>query len=69
MKDWAITTTIGDMLVGIDFFKTIDVKSTKIDNDIITIYLKDGHQFSLGKKDWSKILQIVRLDKIRQVLS
>jgi hypothetical protein len=69
MKEWLIGTPIGEMTVGIDFFKTVTIKKTKVVENTVFVTLDDGQTFSIWERDFTLIQKIIRDYKINQILS
>lgn len=68
MKEWGINTSIGGMLVKIDFFERIRVKKVRKTSDVLFIQLQDFQTFSILEKDWIEIQQEIRENKINSLL-
>jgi hypothetical protein len=69
MKEWLIGTPIGEMTVGIGFFKTVTIKKTKVVENTVFVTLDDGQTFSIWERDFTLIQEIIRDYKINQILS
>lgn len=67
MRQWGINTQTGFLTVDLKFFKRIEVKKTSKVGDILYISIFNN-SFSILEKDWNEIIELIRDDKIEQLL-
>jgi hypothetical protein len=67
-NEWVINTSVGAILVNIDFFEKIQVKKVRKISDLLFIQLEDFQTFSISEKDWIEIQQEIRENKINSLI-